>query len=127
MWVFAGESYTLLIEYQVDGEFVIPTSANVTLRDQTGTALALGEVLDVTSTQASYQVSGVWNNLTVGNTVENRFVTVQFIYAGQSYRKDLVYRVSEFIPMTTSPDEVRGFLGLEMSELPDKDIDLLQA
>lgn len=127
MWVFSGDDHTVLIDYIVDGEHVIPTSASVTVRDHVGNPLISNSVLDVTSTQVSFEVSGANNTLVGSNVVESRFLNVYFLYEGRQYRRDLSYRITEFVPLSVTAEDVRSEIGVDQSELADHEVDLLRA
>ena len=54
-------------------------------------------------------------------------MTVFFVYDNQTYQMSFSYGIFPFIPMTATPQDVRRELGLDRSELPDEEIDVVQA
>jgi len=129
MWGTADEDYQFLINYEVEGEFVIPSSALATVRDSDGVAITglLDVVLDVTSTSTTLTIPASDNAVEVGKSHDVRFVVVTFFYGGAQYQVQKFYRLTPFIPMTVTPEDARREIGLDRSELPDADIDLLGA
>jgi len=127
MMVFTGESFTLGIDYIVDDEFIIPSAATISVRDRDGSLLVSADVLDVSQTSTTYEIAAIHNTLAGNNTIEHRFVSVTMIYEGQQFTKTYTYRVVEFLPIATTPEDVRAELGLDVSELPDRDIDIFWA
>lgn len=127
MWWTAGEDVNFLIEYLVDGEFVIPDSATATVRSNGGTPITglIDVPLAVTSTSATLTVPAIENSVADGLIFETRYVTVKFVSDGKTHNRTFYYKVATFLPITVSPDDVRRELGLESSELPDRDIDIL--
>lgn len=127
MWIFADDDAQVLINFVVDGVFVVPTAAWATVRDNTGSVLIASEALTIDGTTATLTVPGANNSLASGADTSNRYVNVYFNSNGRQYRQDLNYRVMSFLPITTGYDDVRAVLGLENSELPDTEIDIPQA
>lgn len=123
MWFTAGEAVTLVVDYTIDGQFVVPDSAAFQLRDPSGTLLLSGS-LTAESTTESITIPAPQNILGGGNSFETRFLQVQFLHDGHTYDQRLSYRISAFMPFTGTPAHVRAELGLDFSELPDADIDL---
>lgn len=127
MWVIDGEDAQFPIDFTVDGDFVIPSSATATIRDQTGAVLVANEPLPVDTTSALLEIPGANNALAPGSVYENRFVVVVFVHEGRQHRQELSYRVRPFVAVTATPKDVRRELGLDPSELPDDDIDVYSA
>lgn len=109
---------TIPIDFIVDGEFVTPDSASFVVRGHDGTQLLTGEVIGskVTIPAASNVVTTSW---------ENRYISVFFISAGGTHSLKVSYRLSEFLPLSVTPQSVRDLLGVDDRELPDSAIDLL--
>lgn len=129
MWSTAGEDVNFLIEYIVDGDFVIPDSATATVRNDGGTPVAgLTDVpLAVDTTTATLTIPAAENSVAAGANFETRYITVKFVAAGKTHNRTFFYKVAPFLPLTVTPDDVRRELGLDSSEAPDKDIDILSA
>lgn len=126
MWVTAGFEYNIPIDFTVGGEFVIPTTASIIVRDNAGSVI-LSSVLSSTGTSTFYTVPALNNALTGGRVLEYRHYRVTFLSAGKTYYQAGFYRITAFIPFSATAQEVRNELGLEQSELPDAHIDLTSA
>lgn len=126
MWALSGRDHTLTIDFLVDGEFVVAESAEYLLRDHVGDVLVSG-ALPPGGTTTELTTPAEHNTLSIGALYQPRYLNVFFRANGRSYRSDLSYRVHAFIPMTAAPADVRAELGLDHSEMPDRDIDLVGA
>lgn len=120
MWFEAGTDVTVPIDFIVDGDFVEPDSATFVVRGHDGASLATGSVSNkqVTVAAASNAISSAW---------ENRYISVTFIYGGGTHTLKASYRLSDFLPLTGTPQGVRDTLGVDSRELPDDAIDLNEA
>jgi len=129
MWYQAGADITIQVDYEVDGEFVIPNSASVTLYYGDGTAdtTIVNQPLDVTSTSAPVTIPSSKNQIPAGKVLETRYLVVSFVYNGNSYQRRYHYKLIPFVPLLATPDQVRAELGVDDVELPDDHIDLYRA
>jgi hypothetical protein len=128
MDITVGEAAAVQFQFIVDGEFVVPTVATYSVRDNAG-ALMTGLVdvaisLGATDTQATITVPA--NKNTVGNGLlfENRTVIGKFTYQGNIYPFRQSYRIAPFLNHTVTPDDVRSALGVLKHEFSDDDIDI---
>lgn len=126
MWALSGTDVSLGIDYQVDGQFVVPDSATYSVRDFTGTVLTSGS-LPALMTSETLLVPLAYNGLTAGSVFENRFVTITFKLGVNTFTQSCNYKLSPFVPTTATPGRVRAELGLEYAELPDADVDVNRA
>lgn len=117
------------VDFLVDGVHVVPTSATVTVRDETGATIAglVDAPLDVSSTHTLVSVPGTDNAVPLGSDYVNRYLQVTFLHEGRTHQRHFVYRVRPFIPIAVTPDDVRAELGLDSREMPDDVIDLYGA
>jgi hypothetical protein len=129
MWWTADEDVAFQIDYVVDGEYVIPTAAWATVRDNSGAVITGLDtvVLDVTSTSTIITIPAADNAVPSGAEFSSRYVVVVFNYGGAQYRREMSYRLRPFTTITVGPEDVRRELGLDISELPDRDIDVYAA
>lgn len=124
MWHEADNDISFTVDYIVDGEFVQPTTASYRLRGHDGTLLDSGSLsADSTSEEvvvgaAHHSISADW---------ENRYYRATFVYEGRTYTSDFDYKLHAFVPLMASTDQVRSLIGLDASELPDKEIALIEA
>lgn len=126
MWALSGRAHTLTIDFLVDGEFVVAQSAEFVLRDHVGDVLLTGP-LTAGGTSTEIEIADVHNILSLGAVYQPRYLNIFFRANGRSYRIDRSYRIHKFIPMTATPADVRSELGLDESEMPDGQIDLVGA
>jgi hypothetical protein len=98
-----------------------------TLRDASGTAI--GTLMGVTvNNQAEAQTVTIGVEAVAHASLGARFLAVSWKSAGVPRQQFLSYRVTRWFPITCTPDDVRGVLGLNAdAELPDSDIDLAGA
>lgn len=126
MWFFADQAASLTVDFIVDGEFVVPSSASYSLRLHDGSMDSdlVSMTISSPSTSAVIEIPAVKNSLTAGSLLENRFLMVVFVHQGRTHTRVLPYKVTNFVPMTATADDVRRLTGLTANELPDRDIDL---
>jgi hypothetical protein len=122
----------LFIEFRSDGEFVIPDANTVrwTVRESSGVPVSgynNVSVPGITTTQTTLTVLAASNVLPGGAEVLTRFVEVNFTLIGVPQVMRFDYKLHTWIPMTVVPADVRAVYGVREKELPDSDIDLLQA
>lgn len=125
----AGKASPLYVEFQQEGEFVIPDVGSVflTIRNTTGLVLAGYDALAIPGVILSTFTYAVPQAVNVIGVVdfETRYVRFDFRCAGKPLVMEQVYQLSNFVPLTATPAEVRSLFGARDRELPDSDIDLL--
>lgn len=124
MWFEADTDVTVPVDYEVDGEFLVPDSATFKVRAHDGTLLDSGS-MSVASTSETISVSAADNEISA--PWENRYVVVDFVSGVNTYTKRVSYQLSEFVPMTASEEAVRALLGLNEEELPNRDVRLYES
>lgn len=127
MWAIAGEPLTYHVDFKVDDEFVVPSSATATLRDHVGAVLWSGTALTIEGTGAAVEIAAPDLTLGAGALTENRYLVVNYQVATRWYREEYFIRLRAAVPLRVKPADVRRHLGLDMSELPDEDIDVFEA
>jgi hypothetical protein len=125
-WYFAEQDVSVAIDYVVDDQYVVPSSASFMVRTADGSELISGSLPSLSTTE-SLLIQDIYNELSAGNDFEQRFVIVFFVYNGQTYHTSLAYGITTFIPMSSTPQDVRRELGVDRSELLDDEIDVYQA
>lgn len=128
MWT-AGEDVTLSVDYIVDGAYVIPESAQASVRDNSG-ALIVGMVdvpLAVDSTTTELSIPGQHNIIDPNKDFERRYISLSFLHEGKRYQKVMQYELQEFLPISADAQSVRRTLGLDPLELPDADVNIRAA
>lgn len=126
----AGEDITLQIPLRMNGEPVVPDAGSVklTLRDNAGQVLVNKEAVTMgtASTEASVLIDADHNALGTGR-FSNRSVLVTFTKSGRPQEVRLSYRLTAWLNTTITADDVRGFIGIDSGELPDREIDIIAA
>jgi hypothetical protein len=123
----ADRDVTLSLPFLVDSpngyDYVVPTTATATVRDHSGVAIPGYVDIDLapTSTQATITVLAADNNKT--RTIERR--VIEYTFDGHS--RELAYYLIDWVSIDVTPDDVRRLLGVNVSELPDTDIDIYGA
>lgn len=129
-WNLSGKSLSLYLEFKKDGEFVQPDPGSIylTIRNHQGTPISGydGAVQpNVTGTTLLLTIPQAVNQ-TVGAR-ENRFVRIDFTAGGTPLFIEARYKLTTFIPINATPEDVRNILGLREKELKDSEIDLYEA
>lgn len=130
-YVMAGEEYVYAVDFMVDGEFVVPDedSVSYTIRDAAGTPLAghtnVPLILDGQSDRGFIEIPASVNEKTAER--EPRHVHVMFAVNGKPRTHAGSYILIDFLNHYVTESDVRGWLGVTPSELPDSDIDLVKA
>lgn len=128
-YVQAGTIYPYHVVFEVDGELVSPTSATITLTDNAGSVVQSINNSAITiaanSTDAIYNIPANANAKTLNS--ELRFVEIKFVYGGVTYTIRDNYEIKPSLQQLILPQEVRDYLSLVKSELPDSAIDLFNS
>lgn len=131
-WRIAGEDVVLIIETRLGGQFVIPDPGSLTLtvRDNGGAPISGYDQLalsDSTLSSTIVTIAASANAIDAGALFETRYVSLSYRVAGRPLSRYIRYRLSPFIPIQGTPDDVRALVGADQKELPDEDIDLVEA
>lgn len=130
MWVETTKASSVTFELKVGNDFVVPdpsTTAVFTVRNRAGATLHTETLVNpVGSTLTFITPSGV-NTLTGSNTNEIRLTSLTYVYEGVTFKLDNTYKVTQFLPLTVTPQTVRTLLGLSYEELEDEEVDLITA
>jgi hypothetical protein len=123
--LYVGDQARLLFEFKVGGEFVVPSAATYTLRDNAGSTLqTAGITLDESTTETLVTIAPDFNTIGTGKVFENRSVDVAFTFGSQTYRLRQSYRVMPWLNYTCDITTIRSVMGLLDHELSEQDIDL---
>lgn len=125
-WLWAGEDATISVDFEIDGNPVVPTMVSAVLRGPDGLVMFEPWVEDGTTT-AMVEIPAEYLDRTTLADYEMRTLIVTHSgpagYTTQSYPLLL----TEWVPLTVTPTTVRNLLGVDPQELPDRDVDLLTA
>lgn len=128
-YVVVDSDQTLRFDFIVDGQNVEPTSAyyTVTKNDYTVVNSLEDETITLTpgNTYVNILIPGSANAVTLVN--ELRYVTLKFIYQGNTYTQYQYYYLVDNIVFPLSYDEIRAVIGVSQAEVPDNMIDILSA
>lgn len=121
-WFWFENDAVVTVSYEVDGSPVVPNHAKAVLRDALGVVLwapplSLGVTDELVTIPAEYL------GRTGDRDTEARFLEVTF----DGHRLTIPFMLSDYVPLTATPQMVRSLLGAEPNELPDVEIDLMTA
>lgn len=127
----AGQDVSLLVPFKVDGEYITPDAGSVSYSVRNTQGDLIGALTDVSITlgagvtDTSITIPASYNSKS--SDFEIRSVIITFKASGHTHTLVLVYRLSEWANLTANGDTVRGILGLSEFELPDADINIMEA
>jgi hypothetical protein len=128
-YITTNKDYSYKIDFIVDGEYISPSSANITLTKNDSSVVgginqtALTIATDATS--ATYLISAS-NNIKTLDT-EIRYITVNFTHNAKPYTIKDFYQVVAALEIPVSTADVKNIIGLSDKELPDEMIDIYAA
>jgi hypothetical protein len=124
----AGTTIAVPVSFTVDGKPRVPdaNSAGYVLYGHSGTQLTTGSIT-TGAAQTSAIVSIADTHNTITNPFEKRTLVVTWLTSGVPFRTRINYRLTPFLNHTVTTNKVRALLGINLSELPDDDIDILAA
>lgn len=131
-WRITDKDAVIAIEFMRDGEFAIPDAGSVTLtlRGNDGTVLPGFDATPVVSNGTSTQtvtIPQAENQIAVDAKLETRYGAVSYSVDGVPHSTGFVYRLTPFLPLQQTVAGVRALIGADSAELPDSDIDLMEA
>ena len=131
MDVIEGNLAQISIPFSKTPEPVIPDfgSVSYSLFDAAGNSLVIDEpvVTGPTSFQASLSIPATWNSVAISSRFSRRHIQLTYQVSGAVFQTNISYRVIPKLTHSVGPSEVRGFLGVNLWELEDSDIDLTGA
>jgi hypothetical protein len=132
MWTLAGEDAEVVIDLEVDGQFVAPDagSITVTLRDKEGVAIPdwnKSSLPNTDKSQVSFTIPGALTFLETAEQLGAIYVKLEWKSEGTPYSVSRIIRLAHFAPIQASEDGVRNRLGAGRDEIPNSSIDLYAA
>lgn len=137
-YTYKDEDFIYAFDFKVGNKFVFPDEGvfSYKVRSIDGTVLLQGEeeldpIFD-SDGEVSKTVYPNFGSITIpaeDNALENpyfdsRIVEISYMYDGKPQLIKDSYRITDFYYFTAKPKDVRDYLGLNVGELPDEDIDL---
>jgi len=129
----AGEDIELPVSLIVGGQPVIPDEDSVkfTLRDHSGAVIDGMSNIPVSTGSADYrfmiEIPAEYNTLSAGKRFERRTINLSYTHNGIARGLRLHYRLIPYLNHSVTPAQVRSFLGVNETELPDDEINLVDA
>lgn len=120
--------FNYTVQFQLNGEPVSPSSATITIVDNTGSDTSVDGVsltIPTAATSVIFTIPADVNETTVPNAL--RYVQIAFVYLGQTHYISDVYLLRASLLMPITKDDVRRLTTMTSSELPDENIDLFAA
>ena len=126
-YVQTNSDFPYRVNYMVNGEPVIPSSAKISVLDQSGgyPGNIVEATLDVTSTGTTYVILSSANQR--NSDYDIRYIVVQFTYNSVVYTMQDMYALQDSMRLPVTPNDVRALLSMNSTELPDESIDLFSA
>ena len=131
-WRLAGQAQAVILEFIVDGQPVVPDANTIefTAWDNEGLMIqkyTFSQPSNSVPTQMEVVMSLSLSNIPPTTLFESRYLRADFKYNSKPYSVSGSYRLHHMIPMTVGPQSVRALVGADNDELPDRDIDLVEA
>lgn len=119
---------TLSVAFVRDGQPVIPEPNTVefTVYDHTGVPIHTGSVATGAADYGVRILVPAEKNA-ITTSFSKRTVIVRATSGGMPIEERVVYRLMPFALHSVTPQDVRSYLGLDDSDLPDDDIDIAKA
>ena len=126
-YVQAGADYSYRVSFTVDGEFVTPETASISVQKSNGTFAGgvQDEALETGQTSVYFKIPSAANIRT--QPYELRYVSVQFTYQGVEHLYQDVYTLRDSVLMPVTKNDVRAIVSMTTTELPDDNIDIFMA
>lgn len=118
-------SLAVPVFFEGNGEPFVPDAASLSWRllDQTGAQLVAWTAFSTTNTRTMIPVAANMNVVASGIS-ERRTLMIRGKRDLMDFQVSIPYRLTTFTGRSCTPHDVRKFLGVGPSELPDADIDL---
>jgi hypothetical protein len=124
----------IYVEFIVDGEFATPdassTSYTVYMNDGSAHGTIANVPLSVAAGATGANVRLVTTDIITKDAAkksERRLLSVAFKVGGRQYTAELPFVLVDAHNLSISPADVRSYLGVNEVQLPDRDIDLVEA
>lgn len=129
----AGEDASILLPFIISGvngnDYVVPDPNSVewNVRGHDGTLMTSWQsaVIGSNDTQTTITVSAALNTKT--RSFERRSVEYRWLMNGGRVSRSIPYVLTDRVVFDATPDQVRECLGVNRSELPDHEIDLISS
>lgn len=126
-WHFADADVSIVFDFLVDGNFVVPTSATFNVRGDDYASLDSGVATLVAGATSFTLAVSAANNGIGADTFQFRYLEVVFIFENNTYTVTYAYGLTPWLPVWVTADNVRARLGLSADELPNADVNLFGA
>lgn len=131
-WRLAGQPQTVVMQFMVDGQPVIPDADSITFTAWDNAGEIIRQVpwvqpVEAVPTQIEVVLETDLGNIPADAQFESRYVRADFKWESKPYFVKTNYRLYRMVPMTVEPQTVRSIIGADYEELPDYSIDLVEA
>lgn len=131
MYRLAGNAHSFLVQFRNRGEPAIPDQGSVTytLRGHDGALLAGHAAVPVETGALAVEtvITVPADQNLIAGSLERRSITVNWTFKSAPKETRLSYWLHAWLNFSTTPADVRKYIGANESELPDDDIDLVEA
>jgi hypothetical protein len=126
--VLAGETASFRVDFVEDGDFFVPDQGSVewVLRGNDGSKVTspASVTTDSSTTYITVKIDELANQK--DGEVEKRSLVVSYTRNGDPGQIILHYRLVDWLNITITPENVRSWMGITPSELPNGDIDFVR-
>jgi hypothetical protein len=125
----AGQDVAVPVALTRGGEPILPDDGAIQweLRGHDGAVLSpFSSLTGITDSVLTITVQASHNALG-GDLLAKRTLTVRGVVGGVPFDVVVRYRLTDFLNMSTDADDVRKFIGCDDGELPDAEIDIVEA
>lgn len=127
-WHFSDGDVTVVLDFLVDGNFVVPESASYSLRGDDYAVLDSNASVTLVAGATSMIIAVTEANNGIGaDDYQFRYIQFSFVSDGKTYGGNYAYGLTPWLPVWVTAADVRARLSLSTDELPDGDVDLLGA
>lgn len=130
-YALADEAVSVLINFRNAGQPVIPTTNSVSyvVRDNSGVVISGIGTVQVATGPADTSITIVIPSeyTSAPNGLEKRTVQVTWSLNGNPRKEFHTVWLHPYLNISATPDHVRSFIGLNATELPDEEIDIVGA
>lgn len=128
-YVVDGKPSTFHFDFKVDGELVVPSAASYALTANGGSQIGspASHSLTITSGETSVNIAISSGENTASIPNEIRYIDVTFTYAGATYTGSSFWYLKPNAKIPVTAEEVRAVLGVTDIEVPDADVDIIEA
>lgn len=128
-YVAIGYPTTVILDFKVNGELVVPSSANATITNNAGTVLDNwdNETIELVPNATSCALQILAEDNEASLAYEVRYIDVSFLYDGVEYTVNDFYTLRESLHFPLKEEDVLAVIGMAPGEVPEGYVDIFNA